>query len=245
MRISVLDIKRITSGDRDGPSRSDAISGAMSLIDAACQSVPAPDLILVPAGCDHVCSAGHVLTLAMSETYCASLSLKARDWGICIASVVLVLDDDGGDRSVAVLIDANGDTVLRNDAVYSQDITTMGRQWFGTCVLGFVGDVPPQGAVDAEMVSDADESPASAVLLFEKPDDRRSVDAREASCRAWSERVGCMAIVIPAFPRSGHEDVMVSHPLVRSEMVKHEAGVVCTICIERGESVKGGDLAAP
>ena len=105
MRIALLKIAL------DPTSRSTNIARALSLTDAAAGQQPAPDLIVVPAGCDYVQNGRHSFTQAMSEMYLASMSAKAREWGVLIAFGRRRLTGETPSE-VAILLDADGDERL-------------------------------------------------------------------------------------------------------------------------------------
>ena len=79
MRIALLVV------ELDPASRSTNIARALNLTDAAAGSDPAPDLIVVLACCDHVRDDHRTFSPAMSEMYAASMSAKAREWGVLVA----------------------------------------------------------------------------------------------------------------------------------------------------------------
>lgn len=89
-------------------SRSTNIVRALRLIDAAARTDPAPDLIVIPPGCDRVRHPRHKLSAAMAGMFQAALSGKAREWGVLIA-VGLRRRTAQGTEDVGVLLDADGD----------------------------------------------------------------------------------------------------------------------------------------
>ncbi len=105
MRIAVLEVSL------DPDSRSRNITRVVDLFGAAANLVPAPDLIVIPPGCDHVRHVRHRLTLAMVEMFQAALSAEAREWGVLVA-VGLRRRNPQGTEDVAVLLDADGDQRL-------------------------------------------------------------------------------------------------------------------------------------
>ncbi len=105
MRIALLTIAM------DPTSRSTNIARALSLTDAAASRQPPPGLIVVPAGCDRVQNDHHIFSRAMSEMYLASMSARAREWGVLLAFGQRRLTGDTP-SDVAALLDADGDERL-------------------------------------------------------------------------------------------------------------------------------------
>ncbi len=102
MRIALIGLRL------DARSRSHNIACALKSVDAAADCDPAPEMIVLPTGCDRVRREEHRQTEAMSEMYRAALSRKARDWGIIIVvGRRNVSGDEASDEGI--VLDADGD----------------------------------------------------------------------------------------------------------------------------------------
>ncbi len=95
-------------------TRSANIASLMRMIDRACERDPAPDLLVLPAGCAPatVDFGAHGVTRAMGDTLAASLAMKAREWGVFVAGGFHTRDDPGP-LVQGVLIDPDGDVLIR------------------------------------------------------------------------------------------------------------------------------------
>jgi len=100
----------------DLTSRSVCIGRTLRLIDAAARSEPAPELIVLPFGCEGMGNDGDRLSNAPAETYQGGLSARARDWGLYIV-FGQCLPVQTGCRDAVMVVDADGDVVvsLRGD----------------------------------------------------------------------------------------------------------------------------------
>ncbi len=94
-------------------SRSANIARTLDLVDTVSRMTPAPDLIVIPPGTDRACNSQQPLSVAMSETYEASLARKAREWGVYLSFGQQRLRS-GVVWEVATVIDADGDQLLRH-----------------------------------------------------------------------------------------------------------------------------------
>ncbi|MCK4660510.1 MAG: hypothetical protein KAV82_13390 [Phycisphaerae bacterium] len=115
MRVGLIQIA-VTPG-----VRSANIARLMRLIDQTCECDPAPDLVVVPAGCEsdlgHAVSSG--LTRAMGYALLGPLAMKAREWGVFLAGGFWGRDESGP-LVRGVLLDPDGDVLIKtarqNDA---------------------------------------------------------------------------------------------------------------------------------
>lgn len=94
----------------DDQSRSANIARALSLIDAAASAEASVDLVVLPAGCDVGGASDWHPSPGMVETYRASLSAKAREWGVYVAAGQWRCDGDRREYG-ATLLDADGDEI--------------------------------------------------------------------------------------------------------------------------------------
>lgn len=105
MRVALVQV-RIES-----PGRSANLARVMNRLVQVVQTVPAPDLVVLPAGCDG--SGRDDVTPAMIQGFGESLAAVAREWGVYVAGAFL--EDDGGTRfEQARLYDPDGDVIGRS-----------------------------------------------------------------------------------------------------------------------------------
>ena len=98
MRVALAQIRL------DRRSRSARIQDVMSAVDRAAGAEPAPDLVVLPGGCDSDLSANAIVNRTLLE----AIAGKAREWGLYIAAGV---QGANGQTAWAVLVDADGDQV--------------------------------------------------------------------------------------------------------------------------------------
>jgi predicted amidohydrolase len=212
-------------------SRSGGLFRVMRLIDDACRLDPAPDLVVIPAGCDAVRGANQWMTEAMVETFVASLSFKARDWGVCIAVVatgvvaagaaIEVGEAEAPWRYGARLIDENGDVVARcgDDAAGSS--ARVCSLWFGACVIGLA-------EAFAEWTAAEGCAAVVAGVFFETVGCAWDERCRADFARMSSATLGAPALVIPALSGNSKESGVVrpATAVTDSETLTTEAGQV-------------------
>lgn len=88
----------------DDASRSATIQDIMSAVDRAADTDPAPDLVVLPGGCDGDGRA----TAAVRESVVEAIAHRAREWGVYVAAGM----HGGAQREAcALLFDADGDMV--------------------------------------------------------------------------------------------------------------------------------------
>lgn len=90
----------------DRPSRSMTIQDILSALDRATDTDPAPDLVVLPGGCDGKDGADAAVCNSLME----AIAHKAREWGIYIA---VGMHGETDREACALLFDADGDTVAR------------------------------------------------------------------------------------------------------------------------------------
>ena len=95
-------------------TRSAHIARLMRMINKTCERDPAPDLLVLPAGCE--CSSrndGHDgITRAMGDTLAGLLAMQAREWGVFIAGGFQTRDG-AGPLVRGALFDPDGDVLIR------------------------------------------------------------------------------------------------------------------------------------
>ncbi len=167
----------ISSVTLDSTSRSTNVARALKLIETAAGGEPAPGLVVVPPGCDHVRERRHVFTRAMSEMYSASMSVKAREWGVLLAYGQRRYSETGTE-DVAVFLDADGDErlVIGADALPDHAAETV----FGPIVVCMRSDAGKRESADGAW-------PAAALtLVLGQPAGDSAVAAQD---RALCERI--------------------------------------------------------
>lgn len=96
----------------DFTSRATNLSRALRWIDRACAEDPAPDLVVLPAGCDGAAfgPGASPVSVAMAQVFSQSVALKAKEWGTYIA---LGFHQPPGQPcdSLGVLYDPDGDSI--------------------------------------------------------------------------------------------------------------------------------------
>ena len=105
MRVALLQIRVRTR------SRSANLAHVLGQVVRAVEAVPAPDLVLLPAGCEGPVSQG--LSPAMVQGFAESLAAVAREWGVYLAAGLLRRQGDGFGE-VARLYDPDGDVLIRS-----------------------------------------------------------------------------------------------------------------------------------
>ncbi len=96
----------------DLASRASNLSRALRWIDLACAQDPAPDLVVLPGGCDGAAfgPGAPPVSMAMTQVFSQSVALKAKEWGTYVA---LGFRQPSGQlcASVGVLFDPDGDAI--------------------------------------------------------------------------------------------------------------------------------------
>jgi hypothetical protein len=96
----------------DFESRASNLSRALRWIDRACAEDPAPDLVVLPAGCDGAAfgPGRPTVSVAMAQVFSQSVALRAKEWGTYIA---LGFHQPPGQPcdSLGVVYDPDGDTI--------------------------------------------------------------------------------------------------------------------------------------
>ena len=105
MRVALLQIRVRTH------SRSANLTHVLGQVVRAAEAVPAPDLMVLPAGCEGPVSQG--LSPAMVQGFSESLAAVAREWGVYLAAGLLRSEGDGFGQ-VARLYDPDGDVLIRS-----------------------------------------------------------------------------------------------------------------------------------
>lgn len=103
MRVALIQILFAPS------SRSATIQHLLAVVDRAAAATPAPDVLLLPSGCDN---RGEIATHQLETGYVhgvrASLAYKAREWGVFLAAGLHVRAG-GALHHAACLFDPDGD----------------------------------------------------------------------------------------------------------------------------------------
>ena len=133
-------------------SRSANLTHVLRHIVGAAETEPAaPDLLVLPAGCDGPVSPG--LSEAMVQGFAESLAAVAREWGLYVAAGLLEPAGDGFGEA-GRLIDPDGDALVRG-AVVGEDCvvrkTPLGRVAVGVDVEE-APLAPPAGPCDLMLV---------------------------------------------------------------------------------------------
>ncbi len=133
-------------------SRSANLTHVLGHIVVAAETEPAaPDLLVLPAGCDGAVSPG--LSEAMVQGFAESLAALAREWGLYIAVGLLEPAGDGFGEA-ARLIDPDGDPLVRGTAVGNACVvreTPLGRVAVGVDVPE-APLAPPTGPCDLLLI---------------------------------------------------------------------------------------------
>lgn len=109
----------------DRKSRASNLSRALRWIDRACAEDPAPDLVVLPAGCDGAAfgPGEPPVSVAMAQGFSQSVALKAKEWGTYIA---LGFHQPPGQPcdSLGALYDPDGDAIATVCATSPGDAPT-------------------------------------------------------------------------------------------------------------------------
>jgi len=119
-----------------GNTRSANVARTLDMIDTTSKMTPAPDLIVIPSGPDRSCSPQQPLSVAMAETYAASLACKAREWGVFMSFGQQRLRN-GIVWEVTTVIDADADELLQHREDDSQRKTSQCAVPMGTIGVCF------------------------------------------------------------------------------------------------------------
>lgn len=134
MRVALLQIRVRTH------SRSMNLTHVLGQVVRAAEAVPAPDLMVLPAGCDGPVSQD--LSPAMVQGFAESLAAVAREWGVYLGAGLLRSEGDGFGQ-VARLYDPDGD-VLIHSAALGPDATCVFRETpLGRLAVGLDFDDAP------------------------------------------------------------------------------------------------------
>ena len=214
----------------DPKSRATNVARTLGMIDAAAASDPAPDLIVVPAGCDRICRPGQVQAPAMPETYWASLSAKAREWGVYL-TVGQERPRNGRFRNVAVVVDADGDEILVHSTNREGTRVSVRQTLIG--VLGVCFESQCVGAGPAITV----EGPGpQAIIALGEPKDgpEASSTAVDACGRLAAETSSFVCLVRPADGSGDDNCVTCSDTSCLDGREELAAGVVVTAVVPEG-----------
>lgn len=214
----------------DPAGRSTNIARVLRLIDAAARSEPAPDLIVVPSGCDEPCGSQALFSPAMADVYGASLSSRAREWGVFVA---FAHRGQAGrsDHNTAVLLDADGDECLVNNAGDALPTVASGRTIIGSVGLCF--ESPSLAAVAWRRT----DSPAPSVIVVfgRRLEATGSVLDDGDICRCLAERSKAFVLLIraSAVGAATSGSIVCSDSSLLREPLKEAAGCVCTAVVPR------------
>ena len=128
MRIALLQIRVLSD------SRSANLAHVLRQVVRAAETVPAPDLLVLPASCDGINPKG--VTAAMAQGFGESLAAAAREWGLYVAAGALRAVDDGV-YDQACLYDPDGDVIACSATDSKPPVrtvfeTALGQVWIGT-----------------------------------------------------------------------------------------------------------------
>lgn len=127
MRVALLQTRIRTD------SRSANLSHVLRQVVRAAEAVPAPDLVMLPAGCDGPVSEG--LSPAIVQGFAESLAAMAREWGVYVAAGLLRWGGDGFGEEARVY-DPDGDALIgtgpgERETVFTVRDTPLGRLGIG------------------------------------------------------------------------------------------------------------------
>ena len=197
MRVALLQL------DLSGKSRAERFQRVGAAVDAAAAATPAPDLIVLPAGCDLIGVSVRGVTAACLDGFREFLSLKAREWGVFLAAGVNRWDEEAVNPCTIVL-DPDGDVVIGSDEPANAPSPQGPSERFWCSSIGRLGVVDPTaGGPPAR--GQIDDLPAPVMIwpvagaVTGRRRDRLSAlrDAATVGAgRHW-------AIVVPAHARDG------------------------------------------
>ncbi len=184
-------------------SRSANLTHVLGHVVGAAETEPAaPDLLVLPAGCDGPVSPG--LSEAMVQGFAESLAAVAREWGLYVAAGLLEPAGDGFGEA-GRLIDPDGDALVRGAVVGEGWVvreTPLGRVAVGVDVQE-APLAPPAGPCDLMLVHGRWTSP---------PGQRERTRARlHDRFRELARRLGAPVCVVGAV--GGPEDDLAA-PLI-------------------------------
>jgi predicted amidohydrolase len=141
MRIALLQIRV------QPESRSANLSHLLRRVVQAVETVPAPDLLMLPAGCDGTSAQG--VTEAMAQGFGESLAAAAREWGVYVAAGFLRVCGSVA-KGQARLYDPDGDVVAWSAAddgaedcgVFETSLGRLCIQLSDGCTLASAPDEP-------------------------------------------------------------------------------------------------------
>jgi len=140
MRVALLQTKL------DAKSRAANIQGLIAAIHRAADTDPAPDLLVLPGGCDTGgAAADRGLSEPVSQTVRETIAFKAREWGVYIAAGFHVQRDDVWVPS-AVLFDPDADVVAIGVQQTDNDAESAPPALFWSCALGRIGVFEPSAS---------------------------------------------------------------------------------------------------
>ena len=185
-------------------SRSANISRLMRMIVRACERDPAPDLLVLPAGCESVPSdaGANGVTRAMGDAFAGLLAMQAREWGVFIAGGHRTRDETGP-LVRGVLLDPDGDVLIRT----GRDDTTAGLlTHVRMTAIGAVGLVLGGQAGDA--AADDDPKHCDVLVVSGRTEDGAEAASRTGQpARVWralARQRGChVCVAFPVLPTTG------------------------------------------
>jgi predicted amidohydrolase len=137
MRVALLQIGPRTT------SWSANLAHVLERIVGAAEAIPAPDLIVLPAGCDGRVRDG--LTEAMVVGFAESLAAAAREWGFYVAAGLLEASGDEFGQ-VARVYDPDGDVILRAGRLREGEDRVVRKTALGRLGIGLAPDGWPMEA---------------------------------------------------------------------------------------------------
>ncbi len=208
----------------DDASRATNIARALSLLDAAAGADPSPDLVALPAGCDRGGRVQGRPSPAMFETYRASLSAKAREWGVYVVAGQRLPNEDEPEHC-ATLLDPDGDEIAMCRSAGSVTPVTLCDSEIG--VIGLTLDCP----VGADAADNANPSSRPRIVVVvggpvSEPTCRP--DGFEAWCRLAAEWGSFACRIRPATKKDDADSVRCSDSSALESCVQCPSGQVVT-----------------
>ena len=198
MRVAVIQVAVVPD------SRSANIARLMRMIVRACEREPAPDLLVLPCGCESAppAAGANGVTRAMGDALAGLLAMQAREWGVFIAGGHWTRDD-AGPLVHGVLLDADGDALIRTGrGDYAAGSLTHVR----TTAVGTVGLM--LGGQTAGAPTDDDAKHCDLLIVSGFAEDGADADSGvEQPGRAWgalARRHGChVCVALPVEANAG------------------------------------------
>ena len=211
----------------DDRSRSVNIARALSLIDAAASAEDSVDLVVVPAGCDAGGAFDERPSPAMVETYRASLSAKAREWGVYVAAGQRSGDGDPPQYG-ATLLDADGDEIATCPSPEAGSAMALCDTLIGTIGLS----LDSAGGLNAARTADPSPPPRAMIVIGGRSGasgfDEEGFNRWQRLAIEWG------SFVCRVGPAAGPEDsacVQCSDSSLLESRIRCVGGEVVTVCL--------------